>query len=331
MNEIQVAAYELIQSDARFIYSLTAIKNYNEKIKSNYMMMSLPYMGIFTDGSEQWCKKVGLEAPSFNKEEKIFYTKLRLSHKLFEKPYEEYKELLVTKFNESNNYFYNLLNFAGRLLGFYYNVGVDPFNGEFCGNTILCAMYIPIKTLGNDNDEEYIKNISTISGELASYFGCNKLPPYKFDHNLTIIPKDYHFFKRCPIKLKNEFGLLLFSIICSINYCTVFIEDFFIVEIPQKFKFAYLQYYYLCSFIPELNKANGTNFFIDPSMKDKHFRNCIAHYGLGQYINKSELISNDILKGLTIKAFKLDYISSKKRLFKILNNLSNQIKNYVLK
>ena len=111
----------------------------------------------------------------------------------------------------------------------------------------------------------------------------------------------------------------------SKNIHIKFIDSYFVEDIPQKFKFAYLQYYYLCNFIKELNAANGTNFHINDSLKDRAFRNCLAHYGLGQYLSESDLINDDILKGLTNKAFNLNYIDAKNKLYFYLTELTNQI------
>lgn len=330
MNKVQRIAYELIQSDARFLYTLVDISKNAKNINSNYICMNLPYMGLFVHGSEQWCKKVGLNAPRFNQSEKEFYTNLRQAHKLFEKSYEDYATLLFEKFTESENYFYSIRRLREKILG-YYNVGTDLFNGEFCGNTILCLMYNPKKTLGNKDIGLYIRNMSIVAGMLASSFGCNEFPVYQYNDNLSVKYKDYHFYKDSPLKMNNEFGFLLFSILCSINYVTEFIENYFIDEIPQKLKFAYLQYYYLCDFIKDMNIQKNTNFHIDNSLYDRNFRNCLAHYGLGQYINESEIISDDILKGLTQKAFKKDYLTVKVELYKILKNLTDQIKQVILK
>lgn len=73
LNKVQKAAFALIQSDARFIYTLTDIQKIARNIRSNYMMMCQPYVGIFANGAEQWSKKVGLNAPSFKSKEKIYY------------------------------------------------------------------------------------------------------------------------------------------------------------------------------------------------------------------------------------------------------------------
>ena len=51
----------MVQSDANFLYSLIDIQENVKNIKSNYMLMSLPYIGIFADGAEQWCKKIRIK------------------------------------------------------------------------------------------------------------------------------------------------------------------------------------------------------------------------------------------------------------------------------
>ena len=47
LNVIQKAAYELIQADARFLYTLTDIQRNEKNINSNYIMMSQPYMSVY--------------------------------------------------------------------------------------------------------------------------------------------------------------------------------------------------------------------------------------------------------------------------------------------
>ena len=328
MNKVQKTAYELIREDARFIYALTHISQNAKNIDSNYICMSLPYIGLFADGAEQWGKKVKLDTPRFNNEEKKFYEQVRQAHKLFEKSYEEYENLLLKKLSESEDYFYSIRSLIEKILG-YYNVGTDLCNNKFCGNTILCSMYSPKKMLGNDG--VWLRNISVVVGELAGFYGGADLPVYRYNDDLVIGYEDYHFYKNSPLKINNDFGFVLFSILCSINYVIEFIENYFIDEMPQKFKFAYLQYYYLCDFIKQVNVVKNTNFYIDNSLSHREFRNCLAHYGLGQYIGESEIDSDDVLKGLTNKAFGKDYITAKEELYKILKDLADQIEEMILK
>lgn len=44
LNKVQKAAFDLIQSDARFIYTLVDMQNNAKNINSNYVMMSIPYI-----------------------------------------------------------------------------------------------------------------------------------------------------------------------------------------------------------------------------------------------------------------------------------------------
>lgn len=330
MNKVQQTAFELMQADAKFLYALTDILQNAKNISSNFICMSLPYIGLFAEGTEQWCSKVGLNTPRFNANEKKFYTQLRLGHKLFDKNFLDYSTLLFEKFTESDDYFYSSRSLREKMFG-YFNVGTDLCNGQFCGNTILCSMYIPIKTLDNENAGLWIKEMSVVAGKLAASLGCKEFPMYKYNDNLAVKYNDYHFYKNSPLKMNNDFGFLLFSILCSINYIIEFVENYFIEEIPQKFKFAYLQYYYLCKFINELNVQKNTHFYIDSCLCDRNFRNCLAHYGLGQYIGEEQILTNDVLKGLTHRAFGKDYATAKAELYQILRNLTEQIQHTIFK
>lgn len=218
LNKVQRAAYELIQADARFLYTLVDMSQNASNISSNYIMMCQPYIGIFADGAEQWCKKLGLKAPLFNEQEKNYYDALRQSHKLLEKTYSEYANLLMSKLAESDQYFYSIRSLREKVFG-YYNVGTDLFNGEYCGNTILGAAYIPMPLLSNQNVSIMIKDLSVIVGELAGFFGCKAFAPYLYDDKgNTVECKDFHFFNNCPLKEKNELGVVLFSILCYSIY-----------------------------------------------------------------------------------------------------------------
>lgn len=330
LNKVQNAAFSLIQSDARFLYTLIDISKNAKNIKTNYILMAQPYIGVFADGAEQWCRKVGLNAPQFNKAEKLYYEKLRQGHKIFEDSYEVFSNKLIENLNKSDEYFFNIRRLREKIFG-YYNVGADLFNNEFCGNTILGMMYTPISFFENPDAKIYIRNMGIIAGELAGFFNCTEFPVYKYDDINNIVKyKDYHFFKNCPLKSKDKLSLVLFSILCNINYTVEFIDKYFVDEIPQKFKFAYLQYYYLCDFIDTLNKYNNLNYQLNKSLKDRDIRNCIAHYGLGRFMKETDIIENDILKGLTYKSFNKDYYSTKNILYSYLKSLSEQIKSDIL-
>lgn len=328
LNAIQKAAYDLIQADARFLYTLTTIKSNAKNVNSNYIMMSQPYIGLFAYGAEQWCGKIGMPAPTFTEEEKLYYALLRQRHKLYELPYLDYMTALTNKLKESDAYFLSIRSPFEKYTR-YYNVGTDLFEGTFCGNTILCALYSPVEILTNKDIGTWIRNISVVAGKLAAFFKCTDFEPYRLDLKVHITYRDYHFYENCPISIKTDLGFVLFSVLCSVNYTIKFIEGLFKDEIPQKFKFAYLQYYYLCDFISELNEENRTKFVINDVLKNRDLRNCLAHYGLGQYLSEKDLLTDDPLKGLTIKAFDMDYMTAKKQIYLYLTELVDQIKIHI--
>lgn len=133
LNTIQKATYELIQADARFLYTLTVIQRNAKNISSNYIMMSQPCIGLFTDGAEQWCKKLGLGAPQFTDTEKTYYTALRQSHKLYEMPYSDYLSALMMKFKASDNHFYKTVALVKSYLAIIMWV-------------LICVMVISVET-----------------------------------------------------------------------------------------------------------------------------------------------------------------------------------------
>ena len=328
-NTIQQAAFELIQSDARFLYTLTKLQQECKQIESNYIMMSQPYIGLFVDGSDKWSKKMRMAAPQLSAYEKRYYTHLRQGHKLFEKPYIEIARELNNSLIKADCYFRRKRGLYGLISG-YSNVGVDICNGKYCGNTLICDNNMPFDIFDSSITEENFMEISIIAGKLAAYYNCISMGPYTINSDCTSVVVDYHFFRRNPLKTNDYYiGVTLFSIICSINFITTFLETVFTEEVPQKYKFAYLLYYYLCDFIKDLNYIEGTHYKLDDSFKNRELRNCLAHYGIGQFLAEQD-IDDSPLKGLIMKAFNLDYNTAKKQLFDCLDSLCNQITNDII-
>ena len=55
LNQVQQAARSMIQSDLRFLYTVT---RHIDPSKSNYIPSLLPYLGVVIDGAEDWVKAV---------------------------------------------------------------------------------------------------------------------------------------------------------------------------------------------------------------------------------------------------------------------------------
>ena len=324
LNRVQESSLLLIQSDARFLYTLTEIFFKANKVRTNFITMSLPYIGIFVDGAAKWSEKIGIPGPCLTEKEKCYYTYLRNGHKISNCNFVEFQNRLKVKFEDSEIYFYSNRSLIEKIIG-HFNVGTDLYNGHFCGNTILCAMYLPFPIEHFDNKGSWIRDVSIVAGELAAYFGCKDFPPYKYRKEEIAFHKDYHFFRKSPLRHSSFDHFCLFSILCSINFVTKFIEYYLVDEVMQKFKFAYLQYYYLCDLIKSIREHCNCSFEMDSSLYSRPFRNCLAHYGLGQYMLEEDIVPDDPLKGLTIKAFGTNYLSTKVFLYDCLNGFVEQI------
>lgn len=81
LNQVQQAARSMIQSDLRFLYTVT---RHIDPSKSNYIPSLLPYLGVVIDGAEDWVKAVNnscknkLPIPQFTRMKKSFMSKLEL-------------------------------------------------------------------------------------------------------------------------------------------------------------------------------------------------------------------------------------------------------------
>jgi len=298
LNKVQEKSYKLIQADARFLYNLTRVFKSPNAPKSNYIMMLLPFIGLFADGSEQWGRKVKIGAPVFQDEEKKYYTEMRKSIKMFDITYDELFDTLKDTLNKSDKYYYDIRTLRSKLCGMYYNAGVDLQGNTFCGNTILCSIYAPFYKFGDKQYGKKINNISVVAGSLAAFYGDSNAQSYGVNNSLTFRSKDYHFFSKCPSGIKDYDKFLLFSILCSVNFVRVFINQYFVDEFPAKLRFAYLKYYYLTTLIPQINQKLATNFTINLQYKNDKFRNCMAHYGLGAVLKEDDIIEDDMLYGL---------------------------------
>lgn len=327
MNRVQQLAYSLIEDDAKFIYTLCFA---HDSLKNNYIVMALPYIGLFTDGAEQWGKKVGLSSPLFSEKEKKYYTYLRNSSKLLSLTYDEFYKKLFLEFKYSDNYFYQIQSWIEKNFLGYRNVGVDFYNGIPCGNTILCGIYTPFNPLHQNVDGNEIKKLSEFAGRITGFYINSDFPKLNIDNTATVKTADFHFFKKCPLKHYATFdSFCLYSILCAINYNLYFIECFTSNNFTFKLRAAYLQYYYLLSLLPQINRKLNTNFFLSDKWFNPNFRNCMAHYGLGQVMNDTDILTDTIMGGLIEKVFHMDYYTFKRLIFKELALLKAQLEQYL--
>lgn len=327
MNKTQEAAYELIRFDAKYLCPL--ILNFG-KIENNWIFMALPYIGIFADGSEEWGKKLSIGAPLFTHEEQRIYEATRQKHKLFNLTFSQLHKEITHYLKKSDDEFSSMCKPIARQSKIYYNYGVDYYSSSICGNTILCKIYNePYTDDGVIWDRQRIYNITSIAGKLVRHYGGLQAPCFTMRTAFRSGTKDFHFPENTDIKIKEAIGFTLFSIFCSINYVIHFLNDIIIEEAPMKLRAAYLQYYYLVDLVEEMNKLMDTNFELNRKWHNVFFRNCMAHYGLGQSIKDSDVNKSDLLFGISIKYFNMGYEMFKQKIFDELKILGNQLADFL--
>lgn len=329
MNHVQQAAYKLIQSDFRYLY--TVIKRINPSA-SNYIPSLLPYIGVMVDGAEDWVKAINnssnskLPIPRFSRSEERFYEQIRASVKLWQQDYNSVYDWLSEIYEDCDRYFGSICKPIARLLRIYDIYGIDMINGVVCGNTVLCKYFMPFFELEGEN-EEYIISMFKIGGMYAREF--NSLKEYPVKKDVVFRTTDYCGLIKSPVGNKFSDKFVLYSILCQINFLLYCVDYWVEEEIAAKLRFAYLLYYSLVDMVPQINLKLETSFSINKKWRNDSFRNAMAHYKLGVVMKKEDLIQNDLLFGLTNLIFNEKYIVVKESIFSELKDLAMQIGKYL--
>ena len=329
-NTLQQISIDLIKTDFRFIY--TIYQNYS-KVGDNYFVALLPYLGLVTDGAEDWLKaynnssKVKLDVPLFNKEQQSFFEKMRSSIKIWEQDYDSIYQELGRIYRESDDYFSSVCKPIAKQLHLYDVFGAYIANQKYCGNTILCNYFIPEYKFGSDN-EDLIISMGNVTGKYTALFGATE--SYSFNSSFSEAhDRDYGGFIKSPIGNKYSDKFVLFSILCQINFVLVGINKTVIDETPTKLRFSYLLYYYLLKILPQINKKLSANFKLSDKWRSEKFRNSMAHYKMGVSLREKEIVFDDSFYGLTQKYLGTDYYTVKNDIIYCLDDLSTQLDAYL--
>lgn len=327
----QIAAKELIRCDLRYVFTIFENASY---LKSNYVVSMIPYFSLVVDGAEAWVAAMNsanpgvIEAPRFSKEEKLFYDTARESIKLWEMPYEKVFKLLERHYAESDAYFSSLCKPIAKRLRLYDIFGADlTENGHFCGNTILDAIYLPGYNHGDSAYGPNLRNMTVIGGKYVRIF--NAMESYATNKNRCFHYRDYGGFEKSPVGNAFSYRFVLFSILCQVNFILYAVDRYIEPEVPTKLRFAYILYYYLCDILPQINARHGTLFMLNRFLYSQEFRNAMAHYKVGVYLKKDEIVIDDPMYGMTQKAFGMDFYQTKNEIIRELENLSEQLEVYL--
>lgn len=329
LTQQQTISISLIQNDLRFLF--TVINN-REQLKSNYIVSLMPYLGVIIDGTEDWLQaynrssKHKLIVPTFCIQEHTFYQEMRSSIKMWHIDYGELYLKLKSLYEKSDKYFASLCHPIAKALRLYDVFGTDLVNGQYCGNTILCALYFPQYKFSSNNLQygELIKKMAEIGGKYISIFGATK--EYSIDTSMVFSYVDYGGFIKSPVGNHFSDKFVLFSLLCQIQFALLCINEFITEECTTKLRFLYLQYYYSVSAIKKYNIKTGANLYIDNRWISDGFRNAMAHYKVGVALKTNEIIVGDPLFGLVQKFLNCDYFTLKNAIKTILESTAQQIK-----
>lgn len=329
INPVQRAAVYLIQQDLRYVY--TVIKNIRPD-ESNYIPSMMPYFGVVIDGAEDWIKSFNnssrhkLDIPLFDEQEREFYEQSRTSIKMWQLNYEKIYSLLESTYQISDEYFGSVCKPIAKRFKLYDIYGVDTINGVISGNTILCQYYYPFFSYSKEMGE-YVKSMTEIGGKYIRLF--NAMEEFHVDKKIRFDTKDYGGFRK--LLVGNSFGdkFVLFSILCQINFLLYGVDMWIVDEAPVKLRFGYLLYYSLTSVLVDINEKLGTDFCIKANLKSDFFRNAMAHYKLGVALTEGELITDDVMFGLTQKIIGKGYGDVKNEIYEALYRLARQIGEYL--
>ena len=328
-NKLQTISLYLIQTDLRFIYT---VHNRAEALGGNFFVALMPYLGLITDGAEDWVKsynnssKQKLQLPLFDNEQQEFFQTLRCTIKLWQNDYNTVYDLLKSLYLESDSSFSAVCKPIAKQLHLYDIFGVYFANKKCCGNTILGSYYVPEYNYGNDIGD-LVYRMGKISGR---YIGCfSATTPFQTTEIMNCTDKDFGGFIKSPVG--NEFSdkFVLFSILCQINFVIECVEKIIVDEITTKLRIEYILYYYLNTIIPQINSKLNTDFSIDSNWYSANFRNSMAHYKMGVSLKETEIVENDLFFGLTQKYFNTDYYSVKTEVLMQLTNLAYQLESYL--
>ncbi|MEL4106293.1 hypothetical protein AAFA46_05555 [Oscillospiraceae bacterium WX1] len=326
----QTVALKLIVEDLRFVYSVM-VANF-KKTGYSYPVALQPYLGLITDGIEQWGRKVNAiknNVPMFTEKEKEYYVALRNNIKLWENEFSNLSQNLEAVYNANDDYFANECKPIAKLLKIYNIYGCLIIDGFFCDNTILDSIYSPYFNLGT-LDSEYTKTMSEYLGRLLGIFGVNNLKVVSVNTQTNFQTRDFCGFFPAPTGYREyDKSFILFSIMCTINFLIFGIDKYVLDEIPTKLRFIYIQYFYLVDLIKEINKVFQKRFYMNEQWYCRKMRNCLGHYGLGSVLQENDINENDAFGGLTNKLFNCDWRLLKNSLVKELWDLSEQLRKFL--
>ncbi|WP_139264328.1 hypothetical protein [Clostridium magnum] len=338
----------------------------NKEYSSIFYLSFLPYQSMLCKGILDYFDIKKLRDILIQEKDCIkIIEKVRVKIKLYEekrigknveilkKMHQEWLELMNTAYNKGN---YILKQIGVIKL---YDFGTYNIQNEFIGNTILNSWYmsefLDIKSIGS---EETNRDVMMLSRSMGIILGtiCNEYllekRVYVMNSQINVKDKDFLLSSNDTKIFNNKYdkyiSLLLFNIICSINFVLYFLGKI----VPQNnqfyFRVKYNCCYYAVSSLQKLVEYSKQNVSVNTGVEDyiieveelekikasiggSNLRNCIAHYKISEKdISEKEILKDVPFYGLIEKYCKKDYYSLDKELQVHLENISYLLEKWIL-
>lgn len=330
LSNTEKVVYRLIKLDFEM---LCIIYFGNDKLNNTLYNLSFNgYYGMIIDGSTKWMAKVkGLKSgvPKISSQQRTYYNQLRQSIKFWDMSYYDYINRMAEVYRYTENYYRNQTSLIAKKMKIYNVYGVSFINNEPIGNTIHFSMVIPSFNFNTfELEKEYVINLNEYAGKLMRNNKVNLNESFAGFSNMNITAKDRGGIKKIGIE-KDIRLFFLYNLKCLICFNLYGLKPLKKSFLPSILRINYILYYYLYSILEDVNIDNKSDFFVDSQYIDTRFRNCMAHYGIGNLLRQDEVDLNDTFGGLTQKIFSMDYNLLNEKIEENLEVLLEQINSYL--
>lgn len=344
----------LILNDANTIKNLYE-NIYIEDFASIFLMGIIPYTSIWIDSTSEFFKQMNIES-YIDEEDKELVKEIRSKIKMYNEKIKKNVKKLNSIYEFHNNIFKSTIKYKFiRVLNLYDDFGTYLLDNKYIGNTYLYHWYYGCSRKKEIDNIDIIKEKSYRIGKILdrtlqvlNEFIDKDSKKSLLNYKLEISYKDYNLSKQSSKIFNNiydnDLTLILFNILCSINFILYLLNNILPKDNLLYFRIKYNCYYYsLYSLdkIIEYNKINKYDNYTLESKINKHkienkiirnkFRNCMSHYKItNDNLERDEILLDVPFYGLIEKYFGQDFNSLNKEIYEKLTDLSNILEDLIL-
>lgn len=359
---------QLLLEDCQSVFSLfEQIKN--EDYSPIFILQAVTYLSFLCNGildfyNIKYVEEINVKEESIKKIINDMRIKVKLYSEDNAKPKKSMQDLekIHLDFYNSFKKLYDNANPVFKLRGLIklYDFGAYSISGKYIGNTYLNYWYLNkilgVEEIGTEECKENVILFSTGLGYILK-FVCDKehISKKTFDLNteIKVQSKDFLLMSNSTKILNDKYykysSLLLFNIICSINFVIYFLDKVLPQDNQFYFRVKFICYYSSISSLRKLVNYIDNNHTIKTGIEnyvkqikkleefkkslgeESKLRNCLLHYKISEkYVSKEEILLNEPFYGLINKYTGRDYYTFNHQLDDNLKDISLMLERWIL-